>query len=193
MDIFAHALWTGAAFKTVNKKRKKKLSVWWGIFWGVAPDLFAFTIPFVWTIWNLSLGRITLQEIPQPRHNEPPSMNHYWVNDLARLLYNIGHSGIVFVIFFGVVWYLYRRPRFELFGWLLHLVIDVPTHTYAFYPSPFFWPIFGWDFRWGIAWEHPAFMLVNYSLLSIVWFAITRRRKRKRLENQVQLAESTAV
>ncbi len=191
MDIFAHALWTGAAFQVANKKRRKKLAVWWGMFWGIAPDLFAFTIPFVWTMWNLSLGRITFEEIPQPRHNEPPSLNHYWVNDLARLLYNIGHSIIVFAIIFGIIWYLYRRPRFELFGWLLHVLIDLPSHTYEFYPSPLFWPVFGWEFRWGIPWEDPTFMFINYLCLFFVFLGLSRRRKRKNL--QVKLAESPAL
>jgi hypothetical protein len=187
MDILAHGLWTGATYTAANKKNlasrqagKKPLNVKWAVLWGVFPDFFAFTIPLVWFIWHLSAGDLTLQDLPRPRHDEPPALNHYWVNELARLLYNISHSLIIFAIVFGIVWFVYKKPRLELAAWLLHILIDVPTHTYEFYPTPVFWPVFGWKFSHGISWGQPWFMVLNYSCLVFVWFWLTRARRRAR-------------
>ena len=49
MDIIAHGLWAGALFR-VFKFRWKKLSVLRAVLWGLLPDLFTFTIPFVFVI-----------------------------------------------------------------------------------------------------------------------------------------------
>ena len=42
MDVFAHALWTGALFRGFNLKAKIKIKVWKAVLWGIAPDVFSF-------------------------------------------------------------------------------------------------------------------------------------------------------
>lgn len=59
MDIFSHGLWAGAAYKAVNKKAKKPLNVWLAGFWGVFPDLFAFTIGFAWIFGSLIFEKLS--------------------------------------------------------------------------------------------------------------------------------------
>ena len=43
MDIFAHAFWAMIVGKLADKKWKLKLKLWKAAFWGIFPDLFAFT------------------------------------------------------------------------------------------------------------------------------------------------------
>jgi hypothetical protein len=40
-----------------------------------------------------------------------------------------GRSLIVFLFVFGIASILARRVVFEMFGWLLHVLIDIPTHS----------------------------------------------------------------
>jgi len=52
MDILAHTLWANVGARGANKlaeKRKGKFhtNVGWTAFFGVIPDFFAFTVPFV--------------------------------------------------------------------------------------------------------------------------------------------------
>ena len=183
MDIFAHGLWTGAAYKIANKKShayrqagKKQLSIKWAVFWGILPDLFAFTIPFIWLFWQFLSGEMSFSDWPRPHAGEPPTADRYPIFHLAESMYQISHSVIIFTLVFAVVWVLWRKPRLELGGWLLHILIDIPTHTYRFYPTPAFWPVFGWRFD-GISWGTPWFMAVNYALIISVYFLLRKKKQ----------------
>ncbi len=75
---------------------------------------------------------------------------------------------------FGVTTILARRIVFELLGWLLHILIDIPTHSFRYYATRFLWPLS--DFRIdGIAWWTPWFWGVTYGALVLVYFAIWRK------------------
>ncbi|MHB1118089.1 MAG: hypothetical protein ACYCZ7_00970 [Minisyncoccota bacterium] len=170
MDIFAHGLWAAAAAKGVNNAQaKRRINVWAAMLWGVFPDLFAFSIPFMWLIWSLIFGDITLANFHggRPPIGEPSGTDSLWAFQLSSALYNVSHSLVIFfVVFFGV-WAYFKQARLELVGWFLHIIADVPTHTYAFFPTPVFWPIFDWKFN-GFSWGVPWFMLLNYSCLLLV-------------------------
>lgn len=198
MDIVAHGLWAAAAAKGINRKREKSdtenqrkpLNVWWAAFWGIFPDLFAFTPAFLWFVYEVATGHFSIANLPRPEHAEPVPRDTLPIFRLASALYNISHSAVVF---FAVVLLVYlmrrlRRARMapataatlvprELFGWLLHVLIDIPTHTYRFYPTPFLWPISGWKFD-GLSWATPWFMVVNYSALIIIYLLLARGRKK---------------
>lgn len=176
MDIFAHGLWAGAAAKAVNVKTgQKKMNFTLTMFWGVFPDLFAFTIPFVWMIYQLALGGMSFAEFSTP--HEPAQMDGFPLFALAHSLYNISHSIPVFLLLFGAVYLFLKRPPWEMFGILIHILSDIPTHSYEFFPTPFLWPLS--DFKVdGFAWGTPWFLALNYSLLVAVYtmFYIKRRR-----------------
>ena len=227
MDILAHGLWAAALAKGANLKNNSnkgvgKVSVWHTAFWGIFPDLFAFTIPFAWLI----IGPLFGDDIPRmgpPEEGEPPPNLDHWAFRLASLLYNYSHSLIIFAIISIVVLfvrhhsvilslskYLDRRPPnsveftlyntkepnpsqsfrittkknpWEILGWPLHILIDIPTHTYQFYPTPFLWPISTYKFD-GISWGTPWFMIVNYSSLAIVLITLFVMREKRLTASQ---------
>lgn len=178
MDILAHGIWAGTAAKAINKKSNKPLSIFKTAFWGIFPDLFAFTITFVWLFWKLIFGDISFTDIPKPETGEPPAaFNQFPIFKLSLNLYNISHSAIVFMAVFGIIFIIFHRPIWELFGWLFHIIIDIPTHSYQFYPTPFLWPFSDWKFN-GFSWGTPWFLILNYSAIIIV-FWILRKKKFK--------------
>jgi hypothetical protein len=195
MDIFAHGLWTAAAAKAVNNKLKnesalrqpedgagktKPLNIRLAAFWGIFPDLFAFTIPFIWIAWGLLSGNFTTADLPQPHQVEPPADGKlHMVMTLANSFYGASHSAIVFISVFAIVWLLARRPVLELGGWFFHVLLDIPSHSYRFYPTPFLWPISGWKFH-GISWSVPWFMILNYSALVVVYLLLWRKIKERK-------------
>lgn len=175
MDILSHGLWAGATYKAVNNKTGRKFNVWLGMFWGVFPDLFAFTVPFTWLIWNTLTGVMSPTDLPAPTGIEPPVIQQtLWQFQLASILYNYSHSLVVFILVFIFIYLLFRRPVWELGGWLIHIVMDIPTHTYLFYPTPLFWPISSWKFS-GFSWGTPWFMILNYSLLLLVFYFLKKQ------------------
>lgn len=185
MDVFAHGLWAGAAYKALNKtlrpaQDKRRLSIKWAVFWGIFPDLFAFAIPFVWLFWNLAFGGLSWKDLPRPEATEPPHQR-FWIFNLASSLYSVGHSSIIFFAVFFLVWLFLRRPFWELGGWLLHILIDIPTHSYRFYPTPVFWPLSNWRFD-GFSWATPWFLVLNYLAIIIVYLILRRKKDRRRTD-----------
>jgi len=175
MDIFAHGLWAGAAYNAVNKKTKKPLNVRLAAFWGMFPDLFAFTIGFVWLFGNLIFGEMSISQLPRPDAVEPAPQDTLPIFRLTSLLYSISHSAIVFLIVFGVIFLILRRPLWELGGWFIHILLDIPTHSYQFYPTPFLWPLSGWKFD-GFSWGTPWFLILNYSAIIIAYWLLRRKK-----------------
>lgn len=167
MDILAHTLWANVlarkAKKIAEKKNKKIiLSVGWTAFFGVFPDLFAFTIPFIMVVLKIVTGKMSMSSFGE--HHDPGIGF-----DLAANLYQYSHSVVIWAIVFLVAWVISKRPRYELFGWLLHILIDIPSHALSFYPTPFLFPISEYRFPYGISWSNKWYMLINYSALLIVW------------------------
>lgn len=183
MDIFAHALWTNAITRATNKKlqvrKQRLLSLFWTTLWGIFPDLFAFTIPFVLGIFSLVSGDGFAFGRPST------------ASGLAPILYQYSHSLVIWLGVFIITWIISKRPRWELFGWALHIIIDVPTHAANFYATPLLFPLSDWKFLYGISWGTRWFMITNYSLLLVTWVGIAwhswRRSKKESLITDQQV------
>ena len=166
MDTLAHGFWGGILSKILNKKFKLKISFWKTFLWSMFPDVFAFALLFGFMIWNALSGN----GLPLHKEalSEPTQHDTFPIHQITHILYSISHSLIIFVVFFGVVWLIFKRPLWELTGWLLHILFDIPTHSYSFYPTPFLWPLSDWKFN-GISWATPWFMVLNYGALVAVY------------------------
>lgn len=170
MDILAHTLWAGAGARganSVNKNKFSHINIGWAAFWGVFPDLFAFMIPIVLRFYFVVFGQSSASSFFIRTNGGMSGVEDGF--NIVRDLYQYSHSLIIFAIVFFVAWIFYRRPRFELLGWVLHILIDIPSHTLAFYPTPFLFPISNYKFPYGIQWSSAWFMIINYSLLLVVW------------------------
>jgi len=178
MDVFAHTLWTNAGARAVNKLAKKKqkkfrVSVGWAAFWGVFPDFFAFTIPFILAFYNAIVRGLSFSAM-RDHHGVAGAF------DIASFLYQYSHSLVVWAFVFVVMWFFAKRPRWELLGWALHILIDIPSHSIDFYPTPFLFPLSDYRFPYGVSWGNMWYMLINYTALAFVWIRIALRKGRKK-------------
>lgn len=178
MDVFAHGLWGSAAYAAINKRLKKPLSMRWAAAWSVFPDVFSFTPMFAWMIFGLVFGTFSFSDMPHPDDLEPAQRDTLFIFRITAQLYQFTHSIIVFFIVFVIVHFLLRRPVWEMGAWLFHIFIDIPTHSYQFYPTPFLWPLSGVMVD-GISWGEPWFMILNYSSLALVYFVLFRLKKKR--------------
>jgi hypothetical protein len=156
MDILSHGLWGAIAFG-----RKSRAGFWLAFVIGLAPDLFSFGI--LWMAATLGLS-----EKPDFSHGTPPEST---IPLYVHQLYNVTHSFIIFLLLFVLVWLLLQRPLWELSAWGLHVLVDIPTHSFAFFPTPFLWPLSTWKFD-GWQWMTPTILVPNYVLLALLyaWF-----------------------
>lgn len=174
MDIFAHTLWTNIVF--YKKYRAEKLNRFIAIMFGVLPDLCSFAPVFLYSF----IARKDFFELVG---------SGVWVVRYASESYNYTHSAIFF-LFACVLVAIYRKfwlgksgfqslLYWPMFGWALHIFIDIFTHR-DFYETPFLFPFSEFRFSYGISWGHPVFMVINYSLLAVFylfWFLVLRKQK----------------
>jgi len=186
MDIFAHALWATAGAREANlaaekKNNKSRISLGWIAFFGIFPDLFAFTIPFMYRFYNVLVSGNNISSF----FERPPVIESGVEGSfsLALNLYQYSHSLVIWALVFMIVWFVYKRPRYELLGWALHILIDIPSHVIAFFPTPFLFPFSDYRFPYGIEWSNMYFMIINYSLLLIVWGRMLIRDIRVKYQN----------
>ncbi len=172
MDILAHTLWTNAGARAANavaSKEGKKFHVspGWAAFWGVFPDLFAFTIPFVIRFYAILVAGQSFSALFARPHIVEGGIPKGF--ELAHYLYNYSHSLVIWAVVFSIVWFVCKRPRYELLGWALHILIDIPSHVLAFFPTPFLFPISNYYFPYGVQWSNQWYMIINYSALLLIW------------------------
>lgn len=163
MDIVSHGLWGGLGFG-----RRSRSSFWWAFFFGIAPDLLSFGIFTAMTF----LGFSEHLDWSSGNHPDPSQIPSY-----VHGLYDITHSLIVFSVVFGLIWLLRKKPLYELSAWGLHILLDIPTHSNGFFPTPFLWPLSDFTVS-GIPWSHPVIFIPNVTLLAVLyfWFFVIRKR-----------------
>ncbi len=163
MDIFSHGLWGGIAFG-----RKNRRSFWASFLFGIFPDFFAFAPFFVTAMLGLGGQRL--------RFGEPPS--EHIMPDYIYSLYGISHSLVIFAAVFIAALILFRRPVYEMLAWPLHILVDIPTHSEKFFPTPFLWPISDIHIS-GHPWSDPVIFVPNIMLLAglYIWYFIIKPRR----------------
>lgn len=161
MDVFAHGLWSYAVFSKTKHR-------WLAALFGVLPDVLSFGPHFFWELGNHGFGRPSLASIP----------------GYVFAMYNFTHSLIPVSLVLLVVYLLTRKVWLPLLAWLMHVLVDIPTHTAAFFPTPFLWP-FETPFVSGVSWGNPVFMALNYGSLILVYALYVFRKEKRRRESVV--------
>jgi hypothetical protein len=162
MEIVAHGLWAAAAVVGVRRTTHVRPSIAWTVWWAVFPDVFAFGPSIAAGLALLVAGKIGAAS-----HGFPPRV-HFSVP-----LYPAAHSLLVFAAVFGLTCLVARRIVYSMLGWLMHILIDIPTHSYSYYATRFLWPLFNVRVD-GIAWWTPWFWVATYAALATVYFLMWR-------------------
>ncbi len=167
MDIVAHGLWAAAGAITVSRATTTRIRTIWAVWWGMFPDVLAFG-PSI--IAGVVLLLIRGREVISPG---APHVH------LAAWLYPAAHSLVIFTLAFAAVSIVARRVVWEMLGWLLHILIDIPTHSYSYYATRFLWPVSNLRVN-GVAWWTPWFWGATYAALAVVYVALWRKGWLKR-------------
>jgi hypothetical protein len=153
MDIVSHGLWGGIALG-----RKRWTDFVLAFAFSLLPDVFGEGIMFLLVL--LGFGNMPSLEHGHPNITDFPVY--------AQNFYNATHSLIIFIAIFAAIWIIRRRPYTLLLAWALHIVIDIPTHSFRLFPTPFLWPIS--DFKVdGIPWDNSIILIPNIILLVMLY------------------------
>lgn len=142
MDTFAHVFWTWIIFF-----RYKAIKL--ALLFGFLPDIMS---------WGIYLFYRVVKGIPFG----PPNLA--FIPDWVFVLYGFTHSIFVFMAVFALLWWITKKIPIYVLPWIIHLMIDIPTHTREYLGTPFLWPVSDWLFP-GISWGTTTFILTNYVLI----------------------------
>ena len=157
MDIISHGLWGGV---TLGKKKRRNFIYAFGL--SILPDILGEGIMFS----LIFLGVSNMPSIEQGH----PNITEFPV--CVQNFYNATHSLIIFIVVFALIWIITRKPFWLLLAWGLHIIIDIPTHSFKLFPTPFLWPISDFKIN-GIPWDNSIILIPNILLLVIFyifWF-----------------------
>lgn len=171
MDIVSHGLYGGVAFG-----RKNRTNFWLSFFFGIAPDLFSFGFYTTGT-W---IGLFDHPDWSSGRHPDPSQIPQF-----VATFYDYTHSLVIFALVFGLVWIFRRKPWWIMAGWGLHILVDIPTHSSAFFPTPFLFPLSDFYID-GHPWSSPEIFIPNVILIIglYTWFYIVKPRKMRNMALQ---------
>ncbi len=166
MDVLSHGLWGGIAFG-----RKSKQTFWIAFAFGAMPDLLAFGPHMAASVWGALEGA--------PYQPTAPRYGYSNIPPYVFLSYDVTHSLVVFLAAFLLAWLLRRRVFWPMAAWGLHILMDIPSHSLRFFPTPFLWPVSDFAVN-GIPWSRPLVFIPNLLLLGglYLWFFLTRRKRR---------------
>ncbi len=170
MDIVSHGLWGSLAFGRRNRR-----DFWLAFLFGIVPDLLSFGL-FTLGAWT---GFFDHPDWRSGQHPDPSQIPLF-----VHMMYDYTHSLIIFFCVFLLVSIIRKAPFLPLAAWGLHILVDIPTHSQDFFPTPFLWPISEYTVN-GIAWSHPAILLPDVILLIVLyaWFFVIRcRRDRQKVQ-----------
>jgi hypothetical protein len=158
MDVFSHGLYGGVAFG--RGSRRDYITAF---LFGIAPDILAFGVFFlVGLAGSRQIGRPSIETIPS----------------YVFSIYNFSHSLVIFGIFFTLLWLGGKKHLAKLsLAWPLHILVDMPTHDAAFFPTPFLWPISDFHID-GISWARPIIFIPNLIIifgLYMYWYLNKKR------------------
>jgi len=157
MDFFAHIAWSMILFgKFFNFSYLIQIS-----FFSVLPDLL-WGIPAVfYMIYFMLKNRKILSWKKRPTKFTKKLEN----------LYNSSHSFSVMILFFFIFSIIFSQFYWPiLFGWGLHLLLDIFTHKDSIYfkQKPFY-PLSNYSVR-GYIWHgHWKFLILNWSAIILVY------------------------
>ncbi len=175
MDVLAHGLWTNVMYKLIPETKNNKHTTYWGVFFGIFPDIVAFSPLWFYILYNLVINHHTFKLV-RPEDNGPA----FPLETLTSQLYNFSHSLVIWAVIFAITWLIIKRLPWVLLGWALHIGIDIFSHSSQFYPTPFLFPISKFHIN-GHPWAELKFMVVNYGTLLILYvFLIPKWRKKIR-------------
>ncbi len=165
MDIISHGLYGWVVFGNKNKKDYRFAAGFW-----ILPDFVSFGVPFAVNIITLLSWGDGSFFGESSHHNINATYIH--------TLYNITHSLIIRWIVFGALRLIFKRPIKASYARLLHILIDIPTHTLAFFATPFLRPLSTYRFD-GIRRSDKMIFIPNIILLVVLYSIYIYKKYRK--------------
>ena len=166
LDALAHGLWATAAAVAAKRTAGLQFRILPFALWATFPDVLAFGPGVAAGLWLRLAGG--------GGYAESAHGGYFHHVHIGLPLYAAGHSLLVFAGVYGLCSLVARRAVVPLLGWLLHILMDIPTHSYSYHATRFLWPLSNYGFD-GVAWWTPWLLWCTYGSLALVYLLMWRK------------------
>ena len=163
MDTFAHGV-AGALFFSRsgyagllirgNAADLKPVRFDWTIpaaaLFGMLPDMMSFSYVVFKHVLNGGRGKPPPESIP----------------DWVFAAYNMTHSLIIVMSVILLLFLVNRWLGISVCAWLWHVICDIPTHSKAYFPTPFLYPLSDFTVD-GVSFMRPSIFISYWSFLIV--------------------------
>jgi hypothetical protein len=153
MDVFSNGFYGGTPF--LDNKNKKYFG--YAFLIGMSPDIFSFGVFMATNLLGL-----------YPRLDWSGHPESAQIPQFVHTLYDISHSLVIFAAVFFLIWIIRKKSFLPLIAWGIHILMDIPSHSDRFFPTPFLWPISDFHVN-GINWGNPIVFFPNGVLLILIY------------------------
>ncbi|MEI6423133.1 MAG: hypothetical protein WCP55_13005 [Lentisphaerota bacterium] len=163
MDTFAHGVagalffsrsgYAGLLMGEKNGASQASRFDWtlpYAALFGVLPDLMSFSYVVFKHVFNGGAGKPPLESIPA------------WV----YTAYNMTHSLIIVTALIILLFLVNRWLGISACPWLWHVICDIPTHSKAYFPTPFLYPLSDFTVD-GVSFMRPSIFISYWSFLIV--------------------------
>jgi len=156
MDLISHGLWGGL----VMGRRK---GYWWAALFGMLPDILAFG-PYL-ILRAVQGGILNILT--------PPQAYPQWV----YTMYNSSHSLVIAGVVFVSLSFICRDTALLFLAWPLHILMDIPTHSAANFPTKFLFPLSHLYYD-GTHWRNGYILLGNWAAITLAYTVYSFYKRR---------------
>ena len=156
MDIISHGLRWGI---TVGRKNNKEF--WLSFAFGILPDFIAFGIPAIAMLFSIVFWGQAIPDFHTGQHITTGA-------NYVHTVYSITHSLITRAVVFGTLRLIFKKPIIPCLARLFHILLDIPTHSLAFYATPFLRPISDYRFD-GIPRHNRQILYPDIAILIVIY------------------------
>jgi len=160
MDYFAHGFWSYIFFHYLKRP-------YLAVLFGLLPDTLSWGIYLFYNLFNGGL-----------KFNQP---DLHVIPDWVFTLYGISHSLFLAGIIILIIYLIMRKVPPYIYAWPIAILMDIPTHSREFLPTPFLWPLSNWYFP-GFSWGNYTFMIIDYVLIISLLIYISFKKNKDKIK-----------
>ena len=158
MDIAAHVIWSLVLLPGEPSAEK--------IIFGILPDISVFIPDLIVTIIRKEKRNFKTREEMMKWYDLPQ-------NRWKKKWYQWTHSSFFWILIILPILFFQKSQSNQLslflLAPLLHILMDIPTHTHDSFPVTFMYPISKFTVN-GIHWSNRWMIIANYSLMIVFFY-----------------------
>jgi hypothetical protein len=167
MDIITHVLWGLIVFHKLD-------NYWIVVIMSIFPDVVSFAFPYIQVLYSKKVRKnffSGLKKLWMKKGDMTADEMFGGMPKIVRQIYNITHSMPLIGSIFLIVYLISPQSSYYVLPWLLHVIIDIPSHSKDNFSTQFLYPFSKFSID-GFPSTRPLFQIINYGLIVLFGYIV---------------------